>query len=98
MCRKQNNQKHRDQIKSQELRMRTSVIGLVTAVVLGLSSTAFAANRTYYLDLPVIQLDPQTLAYRASGSITTDGAFTPTDADIVDYKITLSYSGSSSGS
>jgi len=63
--------------------MRAKILGLMTAVVLGVSSTAFAANRTYYLGVPDVD------GYRAFGTITTDGAYAPTNADVVNYKITL---------
>jgi hypothetical protein len=54
--------------------------------LLGASGTA-AANQTYVLTLPIH--DP----YTVSGWITTDGAAAPTSSDVVDYKITLQYSG-----
>src|SRR5579872_6631696 len=76
--------------------MRTKTLGLIAAILLGTSGTAFSANRTYYLDLPVTQID--TTSYWAFGSITTNGASAPTASDIVDYKITVYYLGPPSAS
>jgi len=63
--------------------MRAKILGLMTIVVLGMSSTAFTANRTYYLDVPYID------GFIAFGNITTDGASALTNADLVNYSITL---------
>lgn len=73
--------------------MRLGILGLMAAFALGMSSTAFTANRTYSLNLPSRSESPSPGFYTPLGWITTDGAATPVDADIVDYKITLDYSG-----
>jgi hypothetical protein len=44
---------------------------------------ASAANITYYLNLPVID------GYETWGTITTDGATTPTPSDVVDFNVTF---------
>src|SRR5690242_14530494 len=79
--------------KPGESAMRAKLIGLIAAVTLAMSSTAFSANRTYYLDLPMTQLGTNSASYWAFGSVTTDGVSAPTASDIVDYKVTVYYSG-----
>lgn len=71
--------------------MEGRILGLLMAALLGVSGTA-SANRIYFLTTPGHS------PYEVFGSITTDGASTPTDSDVVDYKITIFYSGPPSAS
>jgi hypothetical protein len=67
---------------------------LITIALLGTSGTAFAADRTFFLAVPQATVtyaaNPnQTLTFRAFGTITTNGASALSNADVVDYNITL---------
>jgi hypothetical protein len=70
--------------------MRGKILGFLSVMLLGISGGA-SANDLYFLTVPSIE------GYTVVGTITTDGASTLGDADVVDYEITL-YSGPPSAS
>ena len=76
--------------------MRLGILGFATVCALGMSSAGFAANRTYFLNVPRIDTlgtigieGFKTESFQAFGTITTDGVSAPGTGDVVDYAITM---------
>jgi hypothetical protein len=67
--------------------MKRTILLPLAVVLLGASGTAASANQTYFLTTPGYYHGGYQ--YQVFGSITTNGASTPTDSDVVGYKITI---------